>query len=85
MLDGAFAPWHIVVLAVLFVVLFGSKRLPEGARAVGQSLRILKAETRALPESTPGQPPLGVSARTPRFDAYTGLPLGDSGTDGEGR
>ncbi|MGH3796916.1 MAG: Sec-independent protein translocase subunit TatA [Pseudonocardiaceae bacterium] len=36
--------WHLVILLVVVVLLFGSKRLPEMARAVGQSARILKTE-----------------------------------------
>ncbi|MGW2548407.1 Sec-independent protein translocase subunit TatA, partial [Kitasatospora sp. NPDC001574] len=45
-----------VVLAVI-VLLFGSKKLPEAARGLGKSLRILKAETRALHEDTPPDAP----------------------------
>ena len=37
-------PWHLLVLAVVFLVLFGSKRLPDSARSLGQSLRIFKSE-----------------------------------------
>ena len=48
-MEGAFAPWHLIVLLVLFALLFGSKRLPESARALGQSLRIFKAELRDVP------------------------------------
>lgn len=37
-------------LLILFIILllFGSKRLPDMARSVGRSMRILKAETREL-------------------------------------
>ncbi|MFD0348109.1 Sec-independent protein translocase subunit TatA [Kitasatospora aburaviensis] len=37
------------MLAVV-VLLFGSKKLPEMARGLGKSMRILKAETKALRE-----------------------------------
>lgn len=43
-------PWHIIVLVVVLVVLFGAKRLPDAARSLGRSMRILKAETRGLQE-----------------------------------
>lgn len=36
--------WEVVLLAVLVVLLFGAKRLPDAARGVGRSLRIFKAE-----------------------------------------
>ena len=41
-------PWHLLVLAVVFVVLFGSKRLPDSARSLGRSLRIFKSEVREM-------------------------------------
>ena len=40
-------PELILVLLVVLLV-FGSKRLPDSARAIGRSLRILKAETKGL-------------------------------------
>ncbi len=39
-----------MVLVVVVLVLFGAKRLPDGARAIGRSLRIFKAETKGLME-----------------------------------
>ena len=45
---GALKPWHIAVLAVVLILLFGAKRLPDAARSLGRSLRIIKAETRSL-------------------------------------
>lgn len=45
---GAVRPWHIVVLVVVLVLLFGAKKLPGAARGLGQSLRILKSETKNL-------------------------------------
>ncbi len=41
-------PWHIIVLVVILILLFGAKRLPDAARSLGRSLRIIKAETRGL-------------------------------------
>jgi sec-independent protein translocase protein TatA len=49
-MSGAVRPWHIIVLAVVLIVLFGAKRLPDAARSLGRSLRIIKAETRGLHE-----------------------------------
>ena len=40
--------WLILLLIV--VLLFGAKRLPDTARGLGRSLRILKAETKGLRE-----------------------------------
>ncbi|WP_431905780.1 Sec-independent protein translocase subunit TatA [Micromonospora carbonacea] len=45
---GALKPWHIAVLVVVMILLFGAKRLPDAARSLGRSLRIIKAETKSL-------------------------------------
>ena len=40
--------WELLVVALLLLVLFGAKRLPDSARSLGRSLRIFKAETKGL-------------------------------------
>ena len=40
----ALGPWHLLIVAAVFVVLFGAKRLPDAARSLGRSARILKSE-----------------------------------------
>lgn len=39
---------ELLLIAVVLVVLFGSKKLPDTARALGRSMRIFKSETKAL-------------------------------------
>jgi sec-independent protein translocase protein TatA len=41
-------PAVIIVLILLVVLLFGSRRLPDLARSVGQSLKIFKREVKEL-------------------------------------
>ena len=41
-------PWHLLVLAIVFIILFGSKRLPDSARSLGRSLRIFKSEVQEM-------------------------------------
>jgi sec-independent protein translocase protein TatA len=41
-------PTVLIILILAVVLIFGSKRLPDAARGVGRSLRILKAETKGL-------------------------------------
>ena len=41
-------PWHLLVLAIVFLILFGSKRLPDSARSLGRSLRIFKSEVQEM-------------------------------------
>jgi len=43
-MGGTFQAWHWLVVAALAVVLFGAKRLPDAARGLGRSMRILKSE-----------------------------------------
>ena len=42
------SPWKILIVAVVIIVLFGSKKLPGAARSLGQSMRILKREVSDL-------------------------------------
>ncbi|WP_282203584.1 twin-arginine translocase TatA/TatE family subunit [Kitasatospora fiedleri] len=42
------SPGSLLLVTALAVLLFGGKRLPDAARALGRSLRILKSEGRAL-------------------------------------
>lgn len=64
------SPWHIVVLVVLILLLFGAKRLPDLARSVGQSLKILKTEVKDLSED----PPSGQTASNPGRSAPQAAP-----------
>lgn len=47
---GLFEGWHLVVLVVVVLVLFGGKRLPDAARGLGRSLRIFKSEVKQMQE-----------------------------------
>ena len=42
------SPWKILIVAVVLIVLFGSKKLPVAARSLGRSMRILKSEVSGL-------------------------------------
>ncbi|MGW7425525.1 Sec-independent protein translocase subunit TatA [Streptomyces sp. NPDC054813] len=48
MLRNGLEPWHLLVVAIVFIVLFGSRKLPDTARALGKSMRILKSEAKAM-------------------------------------
>ncbi|MDL9946149.1 Sec-independent protein translocase subunit TatA [Gordonia sp. ABSL11-1] len=45
---GALSWWHWAIVLVVLVVLFGSKKLPDAARGLGQSLRIFKSEVKEM-------------------------------------
>lgn len=48
-----FGPWHLLIVAAVFVMLFGAKRLPEAARSLGKSAHILKNEIKTLHDDDP--------------------------------
>ena len=62
---GALKPWHIIVLVVVLILLFGAKRLPDAARALGRSMRIIKAETKGLADDDVETKAEAQSGRTP--------------------
>lgn len=39
---------EITIIAIVILVLFGSKKLPDAARSLGRSMRILKTEIKDL-------------------------------------
>ncbi|MBB3051007.1 sec-independent protein translocase protein TatA [Prauserella isguenensis] len=45
---NALQPWHLIILVLVVVVLFGAKRLPDAARSIGKSMKVFKAETKDL-------------------------------------
>ena len=42
------SPWKILIIAIVILVLFGSRKLPDAARSLGRSMRILKTEIHDL-------------------------------------
>ena len=69
---GALQPWHWVILLLVAVLLFGSKRLPDAARSLGKSMRIFKSEVKELQADnksestvTPQQPPTSAAPAQP--------------------
>jgi sec-independent protein translocase protein TatA len=55
------SPWKILIVAVVIIVLFGSRKLPDAARSLGKSMRILKTEVQGMHEDEP-EPPAAVQA-----------------------
>jgi sec-independent protein translocase protein TatA len=50
------SPWKILIIALVIIVLFGSRKLPSAARSLGQSMRILKREVQGLHEDELASP-----------------------------
>ncbi|MBA4862571.1 Sec-independent protein translocase subunit TatA [Streptomyces sp. PSKA54] len=58
---GRIGPTEIILLLVVIILLFGAKKLPEMARSLGKSARILKSEAKAMKsddqQAAPADPP----------------------------
>ena len=39
---GELAPWHIIIVLIVLVLVFGSKKLPDLARGMGTGIREFK-------------------------------------------
>jgi len=48
MFSGWERPSHWLVLAIVVVVLFGYKKLPDASRSIGRSLRIFRTEMKGM-------------------------------------
>jgi len=82
---------EILIIALVILVLFGSKKLPDAARSLGRSMRILKTEVKGMhdddtPQSTDQsaqaqtQPPAALppsSPATPAAPAQAPAQVGD--------
>lgn len=47
---GSLSPVHWLIIIGVVVLLFGARKLPDLARSVGQSARVLRGEMRGLRE-----------------------------------
>ena len=76
---------EILIIAVVILVLFGSKKMPDAARAVGRSLRILKTEVKGLHDDDEAQaqaPPAALPPVSPTPPVQT-TPSGAATAAGE--
>jgi sec-independent protein translocase protein TatA len=66
------SPWKVLILAVVILVLFGSRKLPDAARSLGKSMRILKTEVSSLHEDEePSEATVHTAAAQPAPAAIT--------------
>src|SRR5690349_17443418 len=70
---GLGAP-ELIVIAIVILALFGYKKLPDAARAVGRSARIFKAETRGLHEDNLAAKAEAENYRGPLGNPQVGAP-----------
>ncbi|MFB7933111.1 MULTISPECIES: Sec-independent protein translocase subunit TatA [Streptomyces] len=86
MLRNGLEPWHLLIVAIVVIVLFGSKKLPDTARSLGRSMRILKSEAKAMKEEGAGGPASAEpDTPDPAPSEGTVSPSGPAASDGRAR
>jgi sec-independent protein translocase protein TatA len=74
-MTGWTSPWHIVLLLLIALLLFGAKRLPEIGQSLGKGMREFKGALMGddekkpeLPAATPAPEPTAVAASPHEHD-----------------
>jgi sec-independent protein translocase protein TatA len=57
---GNLSGWHLIILLIVILLLFGAPKLPGLARSLGQSMRIFRSEVKTMkdensPDSAAGE------------------------------
>ncbi|MGH3320418.1 MAG: Sec-independent protein translocase subunit TatA [Streptosporangiaceae bacterium] len=74
--------WEIIIIAVVIVILFGSKKLPDASRAIGRSMRIFKSETKGLRDDEKDDDKHAKDEERPAQKEPQQLPVSSSSGDG---
>ena len=53
MFRNGLEPWHVIVVVIAIVLVFGANRLPGLAKSLGQSLKIFRNEMKDLSGDKP--------------------------------
>ncbi|MFJ3585556.1 Sec-independent protein translocase subunit TatA [Streptomyces sp. NPDC090127] len=62
---GRLGPTEIILILVVIILLFGAKKLPDMARSLGKSARILKSEAKAMKSEDQQSTPAPADPPTP--------------------
>jgi sec-independent protein translocase protein TatA len=74
-----------LIVAVVIIVLFGSKKLPGAARSLGQSMRILKREVSDLHDEEPDAAPKDSAGPSTQFPQAQLAPAAAPPADQQGQ
>jgi sec-independent protein translocase protein TatA len=71
-----FQPWHLIIVAVIAVLLFGGRKLPELGKGLGEGLRGFKEGMKGITDETKAAVKTEESAHavTPKPDEATKPP-----------
>ena len=64
MFGDLFQPMHLLVIAIVLLVLFGAKRLPELGKGLGEGLKGFKEGLKGVTEPTAAPPATQQNAQT---------------------
>ena len=54
---GELAPWHIIIVALVILLVFGAKRIPDLARSLGSGMREFKQGVSGMVDEHDVEPP----------------------------
>ncbi len=63
-----FQPWHLILVALVAVIFFGGKRLPELGKGLGEGLKGFKDGLKGVTEDTSAKPATTTPAATPKAE-----------------
>ena len=61
---GRIGPTEIIIVAVLIIVIFGWKKLPDAARSLGRSARVFKSEVDEMKKDNEAAKPTSEASTT---------------------
>ena len=64
MFEGIFQPTHLLVILVIYLLFFGTKKLPELGKGLGEGIKGLKDALRETHESASGTSSAPAAAQT---------------------
>ncbi|HEY5854970.1 MAG TPA: Sec-independent protein translocase subunit TatA [Aldersonia sp.] len=82
---GALSPWHWAIVLLVLILLFGAKKLPDTARGLGRSLRILKSEIHEMQDTNSTNPAARNADHVPSASAPSTPPGEDGGRTAQER
>lgn len=75
MFEGIFQPWHLIIIVLIILIIFGPGKLPELGSALGKGIREFKGGVHAGQEQSPDSP-LPVTAAMPCANCGTAIQSG---------
>ena len=83
---GAIQPWHLILLLIIVLVVFGPGKLPEIGKSLGESIREFRKATTETRDAISSQPPVQqpLMAAQPAPPAPPVVPASDAPRAAEG-